>query len=30
MLDDNPEIDLVSVVTPSGMHYEHSNDIIEN
>lgn len=30
MLDDNPEIDLVSIVTPSGMHYEHSNDIIEN
>jgi UDP-N-acetyl-2-amino-2-deoxyglucuronate dehydrogenase len=28
MLEDNPEIDTVAVVTPSGMHYEHTLDII--
>jgi UDP-N-acetyl-2-amino-2-deoxyglucuronate dehydrogenase len=28
MLLENPEIDTVAIVTPSGMHYEHSIDII--
>ena len=28
MLEDNPDIDTVAVVTPSGMHYEHTLDII--
>ena len=28
MLIENPEIDTVAIVTPSGMHYEHSLDII--
>lgn len=28
MLDANPEINTVAIVTPSGMHYEHSLDII--
>ena len=28
MLAENPEIDTVAIVTPSGMHYEHSLDII--
>lgn len=28
MLLENPEIDTVAIVTPSGMHYEHSLDII--
>ncbi|AYV57225.1 gfo/Idh/MocA family oxidoreductase [Leptospira kmetyi] len=28
MLIDNPEIDTVAIVTPSGMHYEHALDII--
>jgi len=30
MLDENPEINTVAVVTPSGMHFEHSIDILEN
>lgn len=29
MLAENPEINTVAIVTPSGMHYEHSLDIIE-
>jgi len=28
MLNENPEINTVAVVTPSGMHYEHTLDII--
>jgi UDP-N-acetyl-2-amino-2-deoxyglucuronate dehydrogenase len=28
MLSENPEIDTVAIVTPSGMHYEHALDII--
>ena len=28
MLIDNPHIDTVAIVTPSGMHYEHAVDII--
>lgn len=28
MLMENPEIDTVAIVTPSGMHYEHALDII--
>jgi UDP-N-acetyl-2-amino-2-deoxyglucuronate dehydrogenase len=28
MLTDNPQIDTVAIVTPSGMHYEHALDII--
>lgn len=28
MLLENPEIDTVAIVTPSGMHYEHALDII--
>ena len=30
MLRAHPEINTVAIVTPSGMHYEHSLDIIEN
>lgn len=30
MLDENPEINTVAVVTPSGMHFEHSIDILKN
>ena len=30
MLMKQPEIDVVSIITPSGMHFEHSFDIIEN
>lgn len=30
MLDENPEINTVAIVTPSGMHFEHSLDILEN
>lgn len=30
MLDENPEINTVAIITPSGMHYEHSLDIIRN
>ena len=28
MLDENPQINTVAIITPSGMHYEHSLDII--
>lgn len=28
MLNENPEINTVAIVTPSGMHYEHAMDII--
>lgn len=28
MLIENPEIDTVAIVTPSGMHYEHALDVI--
>lgn len=28
MLQENPQIDIVAIVTPSGMHYEHALDII--
>jgi len=28
MLIENPQIDIVAIVTPSGMHYEHALDII--
>jgi UDP-N-acetyl-2-amino-2-deoxyglucuronate dehydrogenase len=28
MLSENPQIDTVAIVTPSGMHYEHALDII--
>ena len=28
MLSDHPEIDIVSVITPSGMHFEHASEII--
>jgi len=30
MLNDVPEIDIVAVITPSGMHAEHAGDIIES
>jgi UDP-N-acetyl-2-amino-2-deoxyglucuronate dehydrogenase len=30
MLDENPGINTVAVVTPSGMHFEHSVDILKN
>jgi len=30
MISENPEIDIVAIVTPSGMHYEHALDIIQN
>jgi predicted dehydrogenase len=30
MLTKHPEIDVVCVITPSGMHYEHACDIIKN
>ena len=30
MLNSHPEIDIVSIITPSGMHYEHASDIIEH
>ena len=30
MLNQHPEIDVVSIMTPSGMHFEHALDIIEN
>ena len=29
MLEKHPEIDVVSIITPSGMHYEHATDIID-
>jgi UDP-N-acetyl-2-amino-2-deoxyglucuronate dehydrogenase len=28
MLEKHPEIDIVAVITPSGMHYEHAKEII--
>lgn len=28
MLDENPQIDTVAIVTPSGMHYEHALEIV--
>ena len=28
MLSENPQIDVVAIVTPSGMHYEHAIDIM--
>lgn len=28
MLQENPQIDVVAVITPSGMHYEHSMEIM--
>jgi Predicted dehydrogenases and related proteins len=28
MLSENPAIDIVAIITPSGMHYEHTLDII--
>lgn len=28
MLEENPDIDIVAVITPSGMHYEHSLEIM--
>ena len=28
MLSEHPNIDIVSIITPSGMHYEHAIDII--
>ena len=30
MLAEHPEINTVAIITPSGMHYEHGLDIIEN
>ena len=30
MLVEHPEVDVVAIVTPSGMHYEHSMDVIQN
>lgn len=30
MLKENPEIDVVAIVTPSGMHYEHAVEIMKN
>ena len=30
MLDKHSEIDVVSIITPSGMHFEHASDIIDN
>jgi UDP-N-acetyl-2-amino-2-deoxyglucuronate dehydrogenase len=30
MLDENPEINTVAIITPSGMHHEHSLDILNN
>ena len=29
MLNAHPDIDIVAVITPSGMHYEHANEIME-
>ena len=28
MLAENPEVNTVAIVTPSGMHFEHATDII--
>lgn len=30
MLSENPQIDTVAIITPSGMHYEHALDIISH
>lgn len=30
MLSEHPEIDVVAIITPSGMHYEHASDVIES
>jgi UDP-N-acetyl-2-amino-2-deoxyglucuronate dehydrogenase len=30
MMEKHPEIDIVAVITPSGMHYEHAKEIILN
>ena len=30
MLSENPDIDVVTIATPSGMHFEHSIDVIKN
>ncbi len=30
MLKVHPEVDIVAVITPSGMHYEHTMDMLEN
>lgn len=30
MLVKHPEVDIVAIVTPSGMHYEHAMDVIQN
>lgn len=30
MLRELPEIDVVAIITPSGMHYEHALDVMEN
>lgn len=30
MLDEHPEISVVAIITPSGMHYEHSKEIMVN
>ncbi len=29
MLQNHPEIDVVSIITPSGMHFEHAMDVIQ-
>jgi predicted dehydrogenase len=29
MLQQHPDIDMVAIVTPSGMHYEHARDVVE-
>jgi UDP-N-acetyl-2-amino-2-deoxyglucuronate dehydrogenase len=30
MMEENPQIDIVAIITPSGMHFEHAIDIIKN
>lgn len=30
MMEKHPEIDIVAIITPSGMHYEHAKEIILN
>ena len=30
MMEKHPEVDVVSIITPSGMHFEHALDIIDN
>lgn len=29
MLEENPEIDVVAIITPSGSHFEHAKEVIE-